>query len=157
MEKKQILFFAAMQLVMTASANKVIDISGNNTSSDYNSYNTAFSIPAGTAADVKMARYCYFSSTITGTGTLNLYAGGERCYLGTAKGASWPNWSGFTGDIHIYQFKENASGAGFWGVVLAHGGKSFTPESIESDLKGWKVNNSMENNHVVLHDGATIC
>ncbi|MBQ8157639.1 MAG: endo-1,4-beta-xylanase [Prevotella sp.] len=157
MEKKQILFFAAMQLVMTASANKVIDISGNNTSSDYNSYNTAFSIPAGTAADVKMARYCYFSSTITGTGTLNLYAGGERCYLGTAKGASWPNWSGFTGDIHIYQFKENASGAGFWGVVLAHGGKSFSPESIEADLKGGKVNNSMENNHVVLHDGATIC
>ena len=30
------------------------------------------------AVDVKMARYCYFSSTISGSGTLNLYGGGER-------------------------------------------------------------------------------
>jgi hypothetical protein len=43
-----------------------------------------------------MARYCYFSSTIAGKGTLNLYAGGERAYLGTEKGAAWPNWNSFT-------------------------------------------------------------
>ena len=127
--------------LMTVADNRVIDISGNNTSSDYKSYNTAFSIAAGNSVDVKMARYCYFSSTITGKGTLNLYAGGERSYLGTAKGAAWPNWSGFTGDIHIYQFKANATNAGFWGVVLAHGGKSFSPENIEADLKSGKVNN----------------
>ena len=156
MTKKQLLLFAAMQMAMAASANRVIDISGNNTSSDYKSYNTAFSIAAGEAVDVKMARYCYFSSTITGTGTLNLYGGGDRCYLGTAKGASWPNWTGFTGDIHIYRFEQQNCNPGFFGVVLAHGGKSFSPENIDADLKSGKVNSSMANNRVLLHDGATI-
>lgn len=104
-----------------------------------------------------LSRYCYFSSTITGTGQLNLYAGGERCYLGTAKGATWPNWSAYRGDIHIYPFRENAPSAGFYGVVLAHGGKSFSPEDIEDAIKSGKVNTSMQNNHVTLHDGATIC
>ena len=71
-----------------------IDISGNNSANSYKSYSTAISLPAGKTVNVKMARYCYFSSTITGSGTLNLYAGGERCYLGTEKGKAWPNWTG---------------------------------------------------------------
>ena len=100
-----------------------IDISGNNTSSDYKSYNTSFSIPAGDIVNVKMARYCYFSSTVTGSGLMNLYAGGDRCYLGD-KDKKWPNWTGYKGDIHIYPFPENSSEAGFYGVVMAHGGKS---------------------------------
>ena len=137
--------------------NNVIDISGDNTSSSYVSYNTPISLPAGKSVDVKMARYCYFSSTITGTGTLNLYGGGERCYLGTEKGAQWPNWTNYSGDIHIYPFPENSSKAGFYGVVLSHGGKSFSPESIEDGLKSGKVNTSMQSNHVTLHDGAVIC
>ena len=65
--------------------NETIDISGNNTSSSYVTYNKYISIPAGKTTDVRMARYCYFSSTIAGKGTLNLYAGGERAYLGTEK------------------------------------------------------------------------
>lgn len=146
----------ALCLAASAQAN-VIDISGNNTSSDYKSYSTAFSLPAGQTTDVKMARYCYFSSTITGSGTLNLYAGGERCYLGTEKGASWPNWTGYTGDIHVYPFKENSPSAGFYGVVLAHGGKSFSPDNIEGGIRDGKVNPSMVNNSVTLHNGATIC
>ena len=157
MIKKLFLFVVAMQAITVSAGNRVIDISGNNTSSTYKSYNTAFSIEAGDSVDVKMARYCYFSSTITGEGTLNLYAGGERCYLGTAKGASWPNWSDFTGDIHIYKFVQKNGTAASWNVVLAHGGKSFSPENIEADVKGGKVNNSMLNNHVVLHEGAVIC
>ena len=72
--------------------NETIDISGNNTSSSYVTYNKYISIPEGKTTDVRMARYCYFSSTIAGKGTLNLYAGGERAYLGTEKGAAWPNW-----------------------------------------------------------------
>ena len=139
------------------AAERTLDISGNNTSSNYVTYNKSFRLLAGNTMNVKMARYCYFSSTIAGAGTLNLYAGGERCYLGTEKGAEWPDWSSFRGDIHIYPFSENAPNAGFYGVVLAHGGKSFSPENIENDLKDGKVNNSMENNHVTLHEGATIC
>lgn len=159
MVKRLFLFLLTMVVwpVFSLAQNQTIDISGNNTSSNYISYNKAFSIAKGKAVDVKMARYCYFSSTITGSGTLNLYAGGERCYLGTEKGASWPNWNNFKGDIHIYPFKENAPSAGFFGVVLAHGGKSFSPENVEDDLKSGKVNKSMETNHVVLHNGATLC
>ena len=148
--------FLCQALTGTAQ-NEVIDISGNNTASSYVSYDKTFSIAAGKAVDVKMARYCYFSSTITGSGTLNLYAGGERCYLGTEKGAAWPNWNGFRGDIHVYPFPENSSSAGFYGVVLAHGGKSFSPENVAEAVKSGKVNTSMQTNHVVLHRGATIC
>ena len=151
---------ASLLSLMGVSAyaqNETIDISGDNTSSSYVSYNKSISLPEGKAVDVKMARYCYFSSTITGKGTLNLYAGGERCYLGTEKGAQWPNWTNYSGDIHVYPFPENSSKAGFYGVVLAHGGKSFSPESIEEGLKSGKVNTSMQSNHVTLHDGATIC
>ena len=85
-----------------------IDISGNNTSSSYVSYDRYISLPEGKILDVLMARYAYFNSTINGKGTLNLYAGGERCYLGTAKGAQYPNWTNFTGDVHIYPYQQNS-------------------------------------------------
>lgn len=152
------LLFASLTAVVTATAQtEVIDISGNNTSSSYISYDKAISLPSSKTVEVKMARYCYFSSTISGSGRLNLYAGGERSYLGTAKGAAWPNWTNYKGDIHIYPFKENSPSAGFYGVVLAHGGKSFSPENVEDAVKQGKVNTSMQNNRVTLHSGATIC
>ena len=141
----------------TVADEVTIDISGNNTSSSYVSYSQAISLPASRTVDVKMARYAYFSSTITGTGRLNLHAGGERCYLGTAKGASWPDWTNYRGDIHIYPYPANSPSAGFYGVVMAHGGKAFSAEDIEGGLKSGKVNKSIENNHVVLHEGATLC
>ena len=155
--KKSALLILMASLLMPAWAQTTIDISGNNTSSNYVSYDKAISLPADKTVDVLMARYCYFSSTITGSGTLNLRAGGERCYLGTAKGASWPNWTNYRGDIHIFPYRENAPSAGFFGVVLAHGGKAFSPESVEEAVKSGKVNKSMENNHVTLHAGATLC
>ena len=133
-----------------------IDISGNNTSSDYISYSTGFRIAAGDTVNVKMARYCYFSSTITNTGVLNLYGGGERCYLGTEKGKAWPTWTNYSGNIHIYPFPENSSSAGSYGVLLAHGGKSSSAENAIDDAQSGKVNPSMANNHVILHTGATM-
>lgn len=157
---KQHFLLASLLLLTGAQAfaqSEVIDISGDNTDKSYVTYNKAISLPAGKTVDVKMARYCYFSSTISGAGTLNLYGGGERCYLGTEKGAQWPNWTNYSGDIHIYPFPENSSKAGFYGVVLAHGGKSFSPENIEDGLNSGKVNTSMQSNHVTLHDGAVIC
>ena len=158
--KKQILLFTlltALAGTATAQTEETIDISGNNTSSSYISYSKTVSLPASKTVNVKMARYCYFSSTISGSGLLNLYPGGERSYLGTEKGAAWPNWTNYKGDIHIYPFKENSPSAGFYGVVLAHGGKSFSPENVEDAVKSGKVNTSMQNNHVTLHSGATIC
>jgi GH35 family endo-1,4-beta-xylanase len=151
------ILLATITGTITAQTEETIDISGNNTSSSYVSYNKTISLPASKTVNVKMARYCYFSSAISGSGLLNLYPGGERSYLGTEKGAAWPNWNNYRGDIHIYPFKENSPSAGFYGVVLAHGGKSFSPENVEDAVKSGKVNTSMQNNRVTLHSGATIC
>lgn len=91
--KKTILGLLLLSGGMAAEAQEeTIDISGNNTSSSYVTYDKAISLPQGKTVNVKMARYCYFSSTITGKGVLNLYAGGERCYLGTAND-SWRSGS----------------------------------------------------------------
>lgn len=147
-------------LVMTAHAqdDETIDISGDNTSSNYVSYSKSINIADGKTVNVKMARYCYFSSKVKGpdTGTLNLYGGGERCYLGTEKGKAWADLSGFSGLINIYPFVENSPDAGAHGVVLAHGGKSSSADNALADLKAGKVNPSMSNNKVVLHSGATM-
>lgn len=153
--------FSPLLLAFVAMAgmaqNETIDISGDNTDKNYVSYSKTIKLAEGTSLDVKMARYCYFSSTITGSGTLNLYAGGERCYLGTTGGKTWPNWTKYTGDIHIYPYPENSASAGFYGVVVAFGGKSSSPESIYEDINLSRVNPSMANNSVTLHKGATIC
>lgn len=141
-----------MALAQVHAQERTIDISGDNTDKTYISYSTAISLPQGNVVNVMMARYCYFSSKITGSGVLNLYAGGERCYLGNAD-KKWNDWSGFTGDIHIWPYAENSTKAGFYGVVLAHGGKNFSPENIALG----NVNRSMENNRVTLHQGATMC
>ena len=142
----------ALLLLPVAADERTIDLSGNNTSSSYTTYYSSISLPASDVLNVKMARYTYFGPTITGSGRLNLYAGGERGYLGNAD-KKWNDWSGYTGDVHIYPYVENAPSAGFYAVVLAHGGKAFTPENI--DLS--KVNRSLENNRVTLHEGATLC
>lgn len=156
---KTTLLTIAMQLLLlpVAAQNQTIDISGNNTSNEYKSYDQAINISSTKTVEVKMARYCYFNSPVSGAGTLNLLAGGERCYLGTKSGASWPNWANFRGNLHIYPFKENSSSAGFYGVVMAHGGKSFSPENINDAIRSGKVNNSMEKCHTTLHAGAVIC
>lgn len=120
-------------------------------------YDKAISVAAGKTVDVQMARYCYITSTVSGKGTINLYAGGERCYLGTASGKTWANWTSFKGNAHIYPFKENSSSAGSFNIVLAHGGKVFSPEKIEDCIKGGKLNNALQNCSVTVHKGAILC
>lgn len=141
-----------------AQDEETIDISGDNTSSSYVSYSKAVNVADGKSVNVKMARYCYFSSKVKGpnTGTLNLYGGGERCYLGTASGKTWADMNDFYGVIHVYPFTENTTKAGSYGVVLAHGGKSSSADNALADLKAGKVNPTMQWNKVVLHSGATI-
>ena len=156
MRKTILLVFCLMGL-SAAAEEQTIDISGDNSDKNYISYSKSISLPETDVVNVKMGRYVYFSSTIKGSGTLNLYAGGERCYLGTTGGKTWPNWTNYTGDIHIYPFPENSASAGFYGVVLAFGGKASSPESAYEDYAGGKVNPSMANNRVILHEGATIC
>jgi autotransporter-associated beta strand protein len=141
-----------MALTPAHAEKRTIDISGDNTDKTATSYASAITIGADDVVDVMMARYCYFSPRITGTGVLNLYAGGERGYLGNSD-KKWNEWGDYTGDVHIWPYKENAPSASSYNVVLMHGGKAFSPENI--DLS--KVNRSMENNRVTLHKGATMC
>ena len=141
-----------MALTQAYGQKRTIDISGDNTSNSAKSYATAFTLAEGDTVDVLMARYCYFSPKITGKGVLNLFAGGERGYLGNSD-KKWNEWGDYTGDVHIWPYKENAPSASSYNVVLMHGGKAFSPENI--DLS--KVNRSMENNRVILHEGATLC
>lgn len=155
---KQLLLLALCFLVLPAVAEEqTIDISGDNTDQDYKEYKKSITLPDTNIVNVMMGRYVLFSSTIKGSGRLNLYAGGERCYLGTSGGKTWPDWTNFTGDIHIYPFQENSPSAGFYGVVIAFGGKASSPETIPEDFKLSRVNPSMANNRVILHEGATIC
>lgn len=140
-----------MALSQGFADNRTIDISGNNTDKTATSYSAALTIQQGDTVSVMMARYSYFSSTITGTGVLNLYAGGERGYLGNSE-KKWNEWGGYTGDVHMWPNANNASTTSY-NIVLMHGGKAFSPENIELS----KVNRSLENNRVVLHKGATLC
>ena len=139
-------------LTVTHAQDRTIDISGDNTDKTATQYATPLTINEGETVDVKMARYSYFSSKITGTGRLNIHAGGERGYLGNSD-KKWNDWSGYTGDVHIYPFKDNCPSAGLYAAVLMYGGKAFSAENI--DLS--KVNRSLENNTVTLHEGATLC
>lgn len=141
-----------MALSQAHAENKTIDISGDNTDKTAKTYATALTIQQGDTVNVLMARYAYFSSTISGTGVLNLYAGGERGYLGNSD-KKWNEWGNYTGDVHMWPYKQNAPSASSNNIVLMHGGKAFSPENIELN----KVNRSMENNRVVLHQGATLC
>ena len=161
MKKARLIFLlAALPLLGAQAQNTVIDIregNGDNTSSSYITYSNAISVASGKSTDVKLARYCYLTSTVSGKGTINLYAGGERCYLGTKSGSSWANWTNFKGDAHIRPFRENSSSAGSFNIVLAHGGKVFSPENIDDCIKGGKLNNALQNCKVTVHSSAILC
>lgn len=135
--------------------NETIDTSGDNTDKTYITYDKAISVAANKTVDVKMARYCYLNSTVSGKGTINLYAGGERCWLGTK--SAWANWTNFKGTAHIHPYRQNSSKAGAFLIVLNHGGKVFSPEKVEDCVKGGKLNNALQGCKVTLHSGAGIC
>ena len=158
---KNTMLMAGLLLAMSSqpvsAEERTIDISGSNSADSYLVYNSSISVPADDIVNAKInARYCYFSSTISGSGVLNIYGGGDRCFLGGEKGKTWPNWTNYTGNVHIYKLAESSYSAGFYGVVLAYGGKSSSPENALADVKSGKVNPSMANNRVTLHDGATM-
>ena len=128
------------------------------TSSSYTYFEDGINIPEGTELNVYTSRYTYWMSDMIGTGRLNVYGGGERSFLGTEKGASHPDWTGYTGDIHIYPYPEVNTGvkAGFYGLVLAHGGKKFDSDNIAQSVAKRNITSIWENNTVTIHDGATI-
>jgi autotransporter-associated beta strand protein len=157
---KKTLFLTTLLLssVAAMAQNTVIDIrdgKGDNTDKSYITYDKAISVAANKTVDVKLARYCYLNSTVSGKGTVNLYAGGERCWLGTK--SAWANWTSFKGDAHVHPFKENSSKAGAFLVVLNHGGKVFDPENIDECIRDGKLNSALQNCKLTVHSGAGIC
>ena len=157
--KKTLLTTALFVVAVAMQAqNTVIDIrdgNGDNTDKSYITYDKAISVASGKTTDVKLARYCYLNSTVSGKGTINLYVGGERCWLGTK--SAWANWTNFKGAAHVYSFKENSSKAGAFLLVLNHGGKVFSPEKIEECVKDGKLNNALQNCALTVHSGAGVC
>ena len=143
--------------VSAQSANdKTIDICEKNTSSSYTSYSTATNVPAGSTLTVKTARYSDFNPYLSGSGTLDLYCGGERSYLGNHSDKSYPDWTNFSGPINIYPYKSVDGSAGFYGVVMLNRGKTFTAEDWQSCIASGKANNMMQNNRVTLANGAAM-
>ncbi len=128
------------------------------TSSAYTTFSTPIRIPAGTTLDVYTSRYTYWMSPVVGEGNLNIHGGGERSYIGNEKGAKVPDWSGYTGDITIMPFAEvNPSvTAGFYGVVLGHGGYKYDADRIVGSIAERLYTPTWENNTVTIADGATV-
>ena len=158
MKKTLLLTALLLSSVAAMAQNTVVDIrdgKGDNTDKTYITYDKAISVAANKTVDVKLARYCYLNSTVSGKGTINLYAGGERCWLGTK--SAWANWTSFKGDAHVHPFKENSSKAGAFLVVLNHGGKVFDPENIDECIRGGKLNSALQNCKLTVHSGAGIC
>ncbi|MDE6638499.1 MAG: hypothetical protein K2K32_09740, partial [Muribaculaceae bacterium] len=127
------------------------------TSSKYTEYGEGIMIPAGTELNVYTSRYTYWLSPIKGSGILNIHSGGERSYIGNNSGAI-PDWSGFSGEVHIYPWPEvnESVKAGFYGKILSHGGVKFDAGNVKTAIKEGRFATLLADNKVVLHEGATI-
>lgn len=127
------------------------------TSSSYTSYSGSIAIPSSTELNVYTSRYTYWLSPMRGNGRLNIHSGGERSYIGDNKG-NLPDWSRFQGDVHVYPWPEvnPAVSAGFYGMILAHGGVKFDPGNPKGSIREGRFTTLLASNRVILHDGATM-
>ncbi len=135
-----------------ATEGQVFDYCVNNTSSNYKNIDLPLFIPKGVTASVRTSRYSEWTNSLAGEGTLNIYAGGERCYIGTqaSKGSTYPDWTKMTGSIHLYPYKEVDSSCGFYGLLLQSG--TFPPDNEEQS----RPNTLFANKTLVMHDGSTL-
>lgn len=137
---------------VTTEDGGTLDYCTANTSSSYRTIGDNIYIPAGTTTNVRTSRYSEWTGKVAGEGTLNIYAGGERSYIGTqaSKGSTWPDWSAMNGNIHVYPYKDVASNCGFYGLLLNSG--TFQPDNIGAS----RCNEVFANSTVTLHNGATM-
>lgn len=137
---------------ITTEDGGTLDYCVSNTSSSYKTIGDNIFIPAGTTTNVRTSRYSEWTGKVAGEGTLNIYAGGERSYIGTvaSKGSTWPDWGAMTGDIHVYPYKEVAGNCGFYGLLLNSG--TFQPDNLSAS----RCNDVFAGSRVTLHDGATM-
>lgn len=124
--------------------------------SDYITMDLPVTLGDNGTLDVYTSRYTYLMPTISGRGTVNIHSGGERTYIGNEKGAQYPDWHSFSGTVNIYPYKDVFGSAGFYGLVLGHGGKTFNVEEAVEDSGAANVNDAFANKTLVLHDGSTL-
>lgn len=129
-----------------------LDYCENNTSSTYKNISADIFIPEGQTTNVLTSRYTEWTGKLAGQGTLNIYAGGERTYIGTAssKGATYPDWSAMKGIVHVYPYKKMVGSCGFYGLLLSSG--TFQPDNIDAS----RYNTLFADKTLTLHDGATL-
>lgn len=125
------------------------------TSSAYSTISVPVEIPEGKTGKMELARYSYFLSPVTGSGTLELYCAGERTHIGhitLPAGATqlMPVMSGFNGSIAIKKLVTSVT-PGFWGAVMS------TNKSYKDSLEfGFNVDSTFYNKKVTIGSGATI-
>ena len=137
---------------LTPDDGATLDYCVSNSSDSYKTISDHIYIPAGQTVNVRTSRYSEWTGKVAGEGTLNIYAGGERSYIGTkaSKGSTYPDWNGMKGEVHVYPYKAVISSCGFYGLLLSSG--TFQPDNIEAS----NYNRVFEGKKVVLHNGATI-
>ncbi len=137
---------------VTPDDGATLDYCVSNTSDSYKTISDNIYIHAGQTANVRTSRYSEWTGKVAGEGKLNIYAGGERSYLGSkdSKGSTYPDWSAMTGEIHIYPYKAVAGSCGFYGLLMHSG--TFQPDNIAAS----RYNSLLEGKRVTLHNGATI-
>ena len=135
-----------------ATDGQVFDYCVNNTSSNYKTVDLSLYVPEGVTASVRTSRYSEWTGRLAGTGTLNIYAGGERSYIGTkdSKGATYPDWSKMTGAVHLYPYKEVIGSCGFYGLLLQS--STFSPDNEQQS----RPNTLFANKPLVMHSGTTL-
>ncbi len=112
------------------------------TSSSYPSITVPIEIPAGKTGNIECSRYSYFSSPITGSGNLTIYAGGERTYLGQKN--VQPDWSKFTGNVRVEEYVMSGVNPGFRGLVLN------TNKTFKDTLDGQNIDSTFYNRRLTL-------
>ncbi len=137
---------------LTPEDGGTLDYCSANTSNSYRTISDNIFVPAGTTVNVRTSRYSEWTGKVAGSGRLNIYAGGERSYIGTqsSKGATTPDWSAMRGEVSIYPYKEVAPSCDFYGLLLSSG--TFQPDNLDAS----RCNEVFAGSRVTLHDGATI-
>ncbi|MHB9142614.1 MAG: autotransporter-associated beta strand repeat-containing protein, partial [Paludibacter sp.] len=124
------------------------------TSSSYPMVTVPIEIPAGVTAKVELSRYSYWSSPITGSGDLHIYAGGERTYMGAivtnadkTKTTVLVNWSAFTGNVIVDKYVMSGVNPGFYGLILP------SNKTFKDSLGGMNIDSTFYNRKLTLGDG----
>jgi len=117
-------------------------------SSTYPSVSVPIEIPTGEIATVELSRYSFWSSPITGSGDLQINAGGERTYLGLKNVA--PDWKAFTGNVKVDKYVMAGVSPGFYGLILN------TNRTFKDSLDGFGIDSTFYNRKLMLGTGVTI-